>query len=59
MAALPALAQQSVDVPDSVEALGTPYLVMIGLLFIGALAGMWWYYMRWDDEKDDPGAPGR
>ena len=56
---LPAWAAQQVqdaNVPDSVEPLSTPYLVVIGLLFLGILAGMWWYYMRWDDEDDKTGS---
>jgi len=41
---------QDTNVPDAVEALSTPYIVIIGLIFVGILAGMWWYYMRWDDD---------
>jgi len=55
---LPAWAaeQQDASVPDAIEPLSTPYLVLIGLAFIGILAGMGWYYMRWDDEDDRPQA---
>jgi hypothetical protein len=55
---LPALAaQQDVNVPDAVEPLSTLYLVIIGLIFVGMLAGAYWYYMRWDSKDEKPG-PG-
>lgn len=54
---LPVLAaQQNTDVPDAVEPLSTPYLVIIGLIFLGMLVGLYWFYMRWDDDEDKPGA---
>ncbi len=55
---LPALAaQQDTNVPDVVEPLSTLYLVIIGLIFVGMLAGAYWYYMRWENEDEKPG-PG-
>ena len=36
----------------AIEPLGTPYVVLIGLIFIGLLVGFWLYYMRWDKEED-------
>jgi len=40
----------------AIEPLGTPYVILIGLIFIGLLVGFWMYYMRWDEEekKQDP-----
>lgn len=55
LVSLSALAvEQDAATPDVLEPLSTPYLVIIGLLFVGMLAGMYWYYMRWDDEEDEP-----
>lgn len=57
MISLPLLAaQQDTNVPDAVEPLGTPYLVIIGLIFVGMLVGLYWYYMRWDDEDKNSGS---
>ena len=36
----------------AIEPLGTPYVVLIGLIFLGLLVGFWMYYMRWDKEED-------
>lgn len=36
----------------AIEPLGTPYVVLIGLIFIGLLVGFGMYYLRWDDEED-------
>jgi hypothetical protein len=36
----------------TVEPLGTPYVILIGLIFIGLLVGFWLYYMRWDEGED-------
>ena len=40
----------------AIDPLGTPYVILIGLIFIGLLVGFWMYYMRWDEEekKQDP-----
>ena len=53
---LPVLsAQQDANVPDAVEPLSTTYLVIIGLIFLGMLAGAYWYYMRWEDDDGKSG----
>ena len=36
----------------AVEPLGTPYVILIGLVFIGLLIGFGMYYLRWDKEED-------
>ena len=36
----------------AVEPLGTPYVILIGLVFIALLVGFGWYYLRWDKEED-------
>jgi len=36
----------------AVEPLGTPYVILIGLVFIGLLVGFGMYYLRWDNEED-------
>ncbi len=38
----------------AVEPLGTPYVILIGLIFIGLLVGFGMHYLRWDEEKDKP-----
>ena len=36
----------------AVEPLGTPYVILIGLVFIALLVGFGMYYLRWDKEED-------
>lgn len=36
----------------AVEPLGTPYVILIGLVFIALLVGFGVYYLRWDKEED-------
>lgn len=36
----------------AVEPLGTPYVILIGLVFVGLLIGFGMYYLRWDKEED-------
>ena len=36
----------------AVEPLGTPYVILIGMVFIALLVGFGWYYLRWDKEED-------
>jgi len=36
----------------AIEPLGTPYVILIGLVFIGLLIGFGMYYLRWDKEED-------
>ena len=55
---LPAIAatEEAKAAEAAIEPLGTPYVILIGLIFIGLLVGFWMYYMRWDEEekKQDP-----
>ena len=36
----------------TVEPLGTPYVILIALVFIALLVGFGVYYLRWDNEED-------
>jgi hypothetical protein len=55
---LPAIAatEEAKAAEAAVEPLGTPYVILIGLVFIGLLVGFGMYYLRWDEEekKQDP-----
>ena len=55
---IPAIAatEEAKAAEAAIEPLGTPYVILIGLIFIGLLVGFWRYYMRWDEEekKQDP-----
>lgn len=55
---IPAIAatEEAKAAEAAIEPLGTPYVILIGLIFIGLLVGFWMYYMRWDEEekKQDP-----
>ena len=56
LASLPVIAatQETNAAEGAVEPLGTAYLVVVGLIFIGVLAGFYRYYMRWDGDDDTP-----
>jgi hypothetical protein len=51
---LPAIAATEVAkaAEAAVEPLGTPYVILIGLVFIALLVGFGMYYLRWDEEED-------
>lgn len=51
---LPAIAatEEAKAAEAAVEPLGTPYVILIGLVFIGLLVGFGMYYLRWDKEED-------